>query len=163
MVVTWLAGLGRIKADEKNGNGNENFSISDDGVWQRLSRPATGRRERGVSETRRFEKRSRHTVEAWRLSSGLVGRVVMTRDRKKFPLNFSHFRRRCLATTLSPGLWSARERSERDPSIRKKSRHTVEAWRLSNGLVGRVVMTCDRKKFPLVENFLSPNFEIDGS
>jgi hypothetical protein len=85
---------------KKNGNGNENFSISDDGVWQRLSRPATGRRERGVSETRRFEKRSRHTVEA---------------------------------------------------------------WRLSNGLVGRVVMTCDRKKFPLVENFLSPNFENDGS
>ena len=121
MVVTWLAGLGRIKADEKNGNGNENFSISDDGVWQRLSRPATGRRERGVSETRRFEKRSRHTVEAWRLSSGLVGRVVMTRDRKKFPLKFSHFRRRCLATTLSSGPWSARERSERDPSIRKKA------------------------------------------
>lgn len=60
MVVTWLAGLGRIKADEKNGNGNENFSISDDGVWQRLSRPAPGRRERGVSETRRFEKKPSH-------------------------------------------------------------------------------------------------------
>ncbi len=81
---------------KKYGNANANFSISDDGVWQRLSRPATGRRERGVSETRR-------------------------------------------------------------------SRHTVEAWRLSNGLVGRVVMIRDRKKFPLVENFLSPNFEIDGS
>lgn len=45
---------------KKNGNGNENFSISDDGVWQRLSRPASGRRERGVSETRRFEKKPSH-------------------------------------------------------------------------------------------------------
>ena len=46
-----------MEADEKNGNGNENFSISDDGVWQRLCRPAAGRRERGVSETRRFENK----------------------------------------------------------------------------------------------------------
>lgn len=34
---------------------------------------------------------------------------------------------------------------------------------VQSGLVGRVVMTCDRKESPLVENFLSPNFEIDGS
>jgi len=57
VVVTWLAGLGRIKADEKK--------------W-------------------------------------------------KWKWKFLDFRRRCLATTLSPGHWSARERSERDPSIRKE-------------------------------------------
>lgn len=64
--------------------------------------------------------------------------------------------------SLARPLVGAREEWAR-PVDSKKSRHTVEAWRLSNGLVGRVVMTCDRKKFPLVENFLSPNFEIDGS
>jgi hypothetical protein len=44
------------KGGRKIGNGN--FWISDDGVWQQLSRPIAGWRERGVRETPRFEKKA---------------------------------------------------------------------------------------------------------